>query len=364
MLCGKLGKNARFAEGLGRAPSRPSDRTSLPKAQSTGAHRRDATARPRQTETGFAQGSSDVRNLSEPRLRIGPHGNDRRDRERFGAGKITKPRRKRGLRFKIMFVRSCSSKQPTSCHSVQTLAVRSITIARPDNGIFARGILIIAVATPPIIAMPALGFRADERARRSTHQRARDGATCAAGHSSADQAPEDGATDGTSDCFLGRRGRGRWWRIPTFDRRRIGSRAIRRFDRTHWDFVNGFDIRNVNRRPVHRLRIKIPGTVDVPPPAKSPIVPFVAPMSAIPSEATVINVPAKRVRWQGAVSKVSRLRTGSSPRREGDAVRARRAGLYEARPCGRIFGRWLMLRLFVRVLLLLSDRIKRCRRHH
>jgi hypothetical protein len=93
-------------------------------------------------------------------------------------------------------------------------------------------------------------------------------------------------------------------------------------------------------------------------------------MSAIPSEATVINVPAKIVRWQGAVSKVS-LGTRSPPRRQDDAVRARRAGLYQARPCntsGRIwhgpFGRWLMRRLFVRVLWLLSDRVKRRHGHH
>ena len=66
------------------------------------------------------------------------------------------------------------------------LAARSITIARPDHGVFAGGILVVAVATPPIIAMPALGLRADERARRSTDQRARHGTARAAGHGSAD----------------------------------------------------------------------------------------------------------------------------------------------------------------------------------
>jgi hypothetical protein len=225
---------------------------------------------------------------------------------------------------------------------------------------------------PPIIAMPPLSFRSDDRASRSPHECARHGAASPAGQSSADQAPEDGATDGSSDGFLGWRGRWRRRRIPTFDRRRrrIGCRSIRGFDRAHWDFVGGFDIRNVSRRPVHRLRIKIPSSVDVPPPPKSPIVPFVAPMSAIPSEVTVINVPAKIVRWQGRMSKVS-LGTRSSPRRESDAVRALGAGLYQARPCdtnGRVwhrsFGRWLMLRLFVRVLLLLSDRTKWYCRHH
>jgi hypothetical protein len=169
---------------------------------------------------------------------------------------------------------------------------------------------------PPIIAVPPLSFRSDDRASRSPHECARHGATCAAGHSSADQAPKDGATDGSSDCFLRWRRRWRGWRIPTFDRpwRRISCRSIRGFDCAHWDFVDGFDIRNVSRRPVHRLRIEIPGSVDVPPPPKSPIMPFVAPMSAIPSKVTVINVPAKIVRWQGRMSKVY-LGTGSSPRR-------------------------------------------------
>ena len=67
-----------------------------------------------------------------------------------------------------------------------SLTGRSIAIARPDHSVFAGGILVVAVATPPIIAMPALGLRAYERAGRSAHQRARHGAARAAGHGSPD----------------------------------------------------------------------------------------------------------------------------------------------------------------------------------
>jgi hypothetical protein len=69
---------------------------------------------------------------------------------------------------------------------------------------------------------------------------------------------------------------------------------------------------------------------------------------------------------------VSGLRNGSSSWGQGDGVaRALGDGLYQARPrdTGRRIlrgpsGRLLMLRLFVLILLLLSDRTKRCDGYH
>src|ERR1700722_12193014 len=158
---------------------------------------------------------------------------------------------------------------------------RSKASPRIDLNVLSRRISVITVALRQIIAGPAGGLRAGDRANRSAGDRAGDRSARPSGDKTAKQPSDDGAANGT--CGRVRwRWRRRWrrrirWRVSHWRRRWItglNRRPIRAAG-----VVHDLDVGHIGRRTFYRLRVEIPGAPVIPPPAVASIVDFVAPAS-------------------------------------------------------------------------------------
>ena len=212
----------------------------------------------------------------------------------------------------------------------------SIAVAGVDGSVSAGRVPIVAGVLPPIIAVPLLGFGADIRV------------TCCR----------------ISDRLLARRRRERrrrWkgsflrWRICAF----ICWRVVTLYEGDVGAVRNHYlDIGYVRGRTYDRLRVEIPGTVHVPPPAIPAVAHGMMPAAMLPRGVAMINVALEIVRGQGAVRMSRALGSELSSRRwiEMSTLRQRmrRAGLRprELRPLRR-----LPRRLF---MLMLTRRLREC----
>ena len=198
----------------------------------------------------------------------------------------------------------------------------SIAATRIHGDVLPRRIAIIAATLRQIISGTLRCLRAHDRTGGSTHDRT---GRCT-GWSPRDETAQQSAHNGASyrACGRIRRWRG-WWRrvgagrrcIACCDRRLIGTGGI----------VDGLDVGHIGRRPIHLLRVKIPGSSHIPPPSVASVVDFVAPMPTLPGDAAVVGMSGEIVRGHAAAPDMRNLRP--SP---GRRPRAHRRRVHRTRP--------------------------------
>src|SRR5579872_5881324 len=163
----------------------------------------------------------------------------------------------------------------------------SIATARIDLNVLARWISIVTSALRQIVTRTRGGLGPGDRADRATGN----GADRSTDRPTGDQPPKQSTDDGATDRARGGIGWRRWrWRVRHWrriaDPRRgsiIGPCVV----------VHHLEVRDIGWRPFHRLRVEIQDAADIPVPSIAPVMHLMAPPSAFPCYAAVIDAAAK-----------------------------------------------------------------------
>src|ERR1700722_3942579 len=207
------------------------------------------------------------------------------------------------LRMVCWFI---SKDQPARSDPPVSSQLASIATAWIDLNVLSRGILIVATALRQIVARTCGCLRSRDRPDGAAGDSAHRGSDRPTGDQPAQHATDDRAADGACARIRWRR---RGGRIDRHRRRRIArARTVHHAIVGTGNVVHDLNVRNVGRGTLHRLRIEVPDAADIPPPAHTAIVHFVAPLSAAPGQTAVVGVTAEIALWKIAVHDAGTLR--------------------------------------------------------